>query len=220
MSIWIIRHGETAGNANRIVQMPETPLCERGITQAEALGARLASEPIAHILASDYARAAMTAERVCATTGAAIESDPLLRERNFGDLRGTPYSQLAELGIDIMKPGYAPPGGEDWETFHTRVDSAWARVREVAAATDGDLAVVTHGLVCYSLVTRHLLLPGESVAGMVLRSRPDRIEEPRGVFANASVTVVDAAPPWRIQRLNCTEHLEHESVSGPNSGAV
>ena len=206
MVIWIIRHGETAGNANRVVQMPETPLSQRGVAQAEALGARLASEPIAHILASDYARAAMTAERVCATTGVAIESDPLLRERNFGDLRGTPYSKLAELGIDIMKPGYAPPGGEDWETFHARVDRAWTRVREVAAATDGDLAVVTHGLVCYSLVARHLLLPTGSEAEMG--------------FANTSVTVVDSAPPWRIQRLGCTEHLEDESRSGPNSGTV
>ena len=31
MQIFLIRHGETAANAARIVQTPDTPLSERGI---------------------------------------------------------------------------------------------------------------------------------------------------------------------------------------------
>ena len=188
--IFLIRHGETAGNAARIVQRPDIPLSERGIAQAERLARRLADAGIAGILASDLRRAAMTAEHLSRATRLPIRFEPLLHERNFGDIRGTAY---ADLGLDPFDPGYAPPNGETWEVFHARVDRAWERMREVAAATEGHLAVVTHGLVCKSLAGRHLALPaGEGV--------PERWE-------NTSVTIVDAAAPWRVSLLNCCAHL-------------
>jgi hypothetical protein len=34
VAIFIIRHGETPGNAARVVQTPETPLSARGVRQA------------------------------------------------------------------------------------------------------------------------------------------------------------------------------------------
>src|SRR5262245_44621786 len=140
MAIFLIRHGETPGNAARIVQTPDVPLSARGIAQAERLARRLEGEGIARILSSDLARAVMTAEHLRLATRARVELDPLLQERNFGDIRGTAY---ADLGFDMFEPGYAPPGGETWEVFHSRVDRAWALVQEVARATDGHLAVVT-----------------------------------------------------------------------------
>jgi len=202
VAIWLIRHGETAGNANRIVQVPETPLSERGIAQAERLGSRLADAPVAHILSSDYSRAAMTAERVAATTGRAIESEPLLRERNFGDMRGRSYD---DLEVDLFDADFHPPAGESWEQFHARVDSAWERIRSVAARAAGDLAVVTHGLVCHSLTLRHLELAGE--------------DAPLG-FANTSLTLIEAGPPWRVQLLNCTAHLDAGPSDDANGGRV
>ena len=87
------------------------------------------------ILSSDYARAAATAEHLQPAHGRRPSAtDPLLQERNFGDLRGTPY---AELGFDMFAPDYAPPNGETWEVFHARVDHAWALVQETAAAAGG-----------------------------------------------------------------------------------
>ena len=194
--IFLIRHGETAGNAARIVQRPDIPLSERGIAQAERLARRLARVGITGILSSDLARAAMTADHLSRATGLPIAFEPLLHERNFGDIRGTAY---ADLAFDPFDPGYAPPNGESWEVFHARVDRAWTRVREVAAATTGHLAVVTHGLVCKSLAGRHLALPdGEGV--------PERWE-------NTSVTIVDASAPWRVNLLNCCAHLDDLSAS-------
>jgi probable phosphoglycerate mutase len=189
--IFLIRHGETAGNAARVVQRPEIPLSPRGHGQAERLAQRLATAGITRILSSDLARAAMTAEHLARTTGAPIELDPLLHERNFGDIRGTAY---ADLGFDPFAPGYVPPNGESWEAFHARVDRAWQRVRATAAGTgSGHLAVVTHGLVCRSLAARHLRLPeGHGV--------PERWE-------NTSVTIVDAREPWCVELLNCCAHL-------------
>ena len=196
MSILLIRHGETAGNANRVVQVPETPLSERGLAQAALLGKRLANSGITRILASDYARAAMTAASLSTATGLAVDSDPLLRERNFGDHRGSRYD---DLEVELFAPEYAPPGGEDWETFHSRVDRAWAAIRQAAAQTDGDLAVVTHGLVLYSLMLRHVMRGEDEPVSMG--------------FANTSLTIVEAGEPWRVELFNCSTHLDEAAAS-------
>ena len=188
--IYLVRHGETASNAARVFQTPETPLSERGIAQAERVALRLAGCGISLVLASDLARAAMTAERIRNATGAALELDSLLQERNFGLLRGRAY---AELGFDAFAPDYEPPEGEAWRVFESRVDRAWERIRAAALRCEGSLAVVTHGLVCFSLASRHLRLPPGA--------------EPRGGFRNTSVTVIEGAPPFAVSRLACTEHL-------------
>jgi broad specificity phosphatase PhoE len=200
VAIYVIRHGETPGNAARVVQTAETPLSERGIAQAESLGRRLAGQGIGAILASDLTRAVMTAERLEAAVGAPVAYDPLLQERNFGALRGTAY---ADLSIDLFAADFAPPGGEDWPSFHARVAQAWERIRAEVARTPGHLAVVTHGLVCFSLVHHHFhLAPGTTA--------PTR-------FANTALTIVDAAPPWSVRRLNCTDHL---AENGSGDGAA
>ena len=202
--LFLIRHGETVGNASRVVQRPDNPLSPRGVAQAERLARRLAAEGIAQIVSSDLARARTTAEHLQRVTGAPLSFDPLLQERNFGDLRGTPYE---ELGLDMFAPDYAPPNGETWPAFHARVDQAWARVQALAAATHGRLAVVTHGLVCRSLAARHLVLPGGEIA-------PERWE-------NTSLTIVDWPAPWRVRLLNCVAHLEDPDMAPlADSGAV
>lgn len=201
--IFLIRHGETTGNSGRIVQRPEIPLSARGEAQAEALAHRLAPEGVARIVSSDLARAVSTAEWLRQATGAPLTFDPLLQERNFGDIRGTAYDAL---GFDLFALDFAPSNGETWDVFHARVDRAWEAVRVLAAATSGTLAVVTHGLVCRSLAERHLSLAD----GMTV---PERWE-------NTSLTVVDGGPPWRVSVLNCIAHLEDPDLRPARGSAV
>ncbi len=190
MTIYLIRHGETALNANRTLQPPATPLSERGLAQAQRLAERLRGADVAHILASDLARAAMTAEAVQRTTGAPVTHEPLLHERNFGDLRGRPY---AELGFDPFALGYTPPGGESWEVFQARVARAWERIDALAQRTPGALAVVTHGLVCRAILAFH----APAAAGVAV---------PEG-WRNTSVSLIEG-PPWRTTLADCVAHLE------------
>src|SRR3954471_6575142 len=204
MSIFLIRHGETVGNAARVVQHPDNPLSPRGVAQAERLARRLAGAGIGRIVSSDFARAASTARALERVLGVPLTFDPLLQERSFGDLRGAPY---AELGVDMFAPDYAPPNGETWEVFHRRVDRAWARVQALAADTAGHLAVVTHGLVCRSLAERHLVL----AAGELLPLK----------WENTSLTVCEGPPPWRVGLLNCVAHLDDlDAAPLADSGAV
>ena len=194
--ILVVRHGETASNAARIFQTPDTPLSELGREQAARLGRRLRVHPVARVLASDLTRAVETAEAVCATTRAALSLDPLLQERNFGRLRGTAYADFAG---DPFASDYTPPEGESWADFHARVDAAWSAIANAAAEGEGDLVVVTHGLVCRAIAQHKLALEGLSLEQVA--------------FANTSVTIVEASVPWRALRLACTEHLDELSRS-------
>ncbi len=188
--IILIRHGQTALNAARIVQPVDTPLSEQGRAQAERVAQRLALLGVERVLCSDLLRARMTAEPIARASNAGIELDPLLQERNFGQLRGRPYD---EIGPGIFGPDFVPPGGEGWPEFDARVARAWARALEHAAACAGNLAVVTHGFVCRSLARQFLALP----AGQDAPQRWD----------NTGVTLCDPAPPHAVHLLNCVTHL-------------
>ena len=203
MKIHLVRHGETPLNAVRVLQHPYTPLSKRGIAQAARVAERLADAGIATILTSDYARALATAGAIRAATGAPIEVEPLLRERNFGVHRGRAYHALK---VDIFAPDHDPPGGESVPEFEARVAVAWAAVRAAAARAPGPIAVVSHGLVCRTLARDHLAAaPGIDVA--VAR------------WVNACVTEIEAAsgPRWRIMRLACAEHLDGLESLAPSS---
>jgi len=190
MAILLVRHGETAGNASRIVQRADVPLNERGVRQAEQLARRLVNHNFVHIVCSDLLRARMTAAPLAARSGIAIEESPLLQERNFGDLRGVPYAELTE---NLFAPDFAPPNGEDWPTFHARVSDAFDFIVSRRRSVNSTLVVVTHGLVCRALVERHAPLP-EGVAA------PEH-------FDNTSVTVLHEDVPHAVSLINCTRHL-------------
>ena len=190
MTILLVRHGETDGNAARILQRPDVPLNARGMRQAAQLAPRLLARGFDCIVCSDLLRARMTAAPLAVRSGLEIEENPLLQERNFGDLRGTPYAELTE---DPFGPDLVPPNGEDWATFHARVAAAFDFVVSRRRSLNGNLVVVTHGLVCRALVERHARLP-EGVAVPAL-------------FHNTSVTVLHEKAPHAVSLVNCTRRL-------------
>lgn len=190
MTIFIARHGQTNDNAQRILQRPDSPLSELGERQAQHLATRLATAPIAHILSSDYLRTQQTAEPIAKITGAKLTTTALLRERNFGRLRGIAYDELKQ---HPFAPDLVPPEGESWPIFYARVAQAWDMVTELAARIDGSLMVMTHGFVCRALCERHLVIP----AG---KSQPTEVQ-------NTALTIVADGAPWTVELLNCAQHL-------------
>jgi broad specificity phosphatase PhoE len=202
MSIYLIRHGETASNRARIVQWPDTPLSERGIAQARLLGRRLADVGITRIVTSDMQRAHMTAAPIEEATGVPLSLDPDLRERFFGDHCGTPYEELTQRGHDIFAPDHEPPNGESWAAFHARVDRAWENAGKLAASIDGHLAIVTHGLVCHSITARLVETHASLDPGSYGRDGPPIR------FGNTAVSVLTGPLPWRFELFACTAHLD------------
>jgi probable phosphoglycerate mutase len=193
MAIFLVRHGETAGNATRVVQHPEAPLSARGFQQAAQLADRLFSLGFVHVLCSDLPRARMTAEPLRARGGAVIEETALLQERDFGDLRGRRHDELTQ---DPFAPGFLPPNGESDAVFHHRVSQAFALIVERRRGLAGSLVVVTHGLVCHTILQRH--------------ARPDVVPDH---IANTGLTVLDPDPPFAARLVNCTQHLAEDAAS-------
>ncbi len=192
MSIFIARHGETDDNAKRIIQMPNAPLSRNGLQQAKQLAQRLAPMNITRILASDYERAKQTALQAGTSTGVKVEFNENLREQNFGDLRGRAYD---DLDTNPFATDYQAPNGESWPDFCERVAIAWQDITEAARNIEGNLLIVTHGFVCKALLENHLTLSKDLLAS--------------SSYGNTALTQVEAQPPWTIQLLNCTAHLNH-----------
>lgn len=209
MRVLLIRHGETALNAARVLQPADTPLSSRGTFQAEALARRLRVSGVARILSSNLTRALSTAEAIGAATHAPIATTFLLQERNFGELRGRSYD---DLPVDPITSAAAPPGGESVVAFEARVAQAWREIIAHAADMTGDLAVVTHGLVIRALL-----------AALVL---PERLPVHLG---NASLTVLErdagredrSGKPgqtrFRAVSINCTLHLDDSHPDDPHA---
>lgn len=141
--LWIVRHGESAGNvardaahaadAHRIdiaERDMDVPLSARGREQSEALGRWFARRPEADrpnlLLASPYRRALQTAEAIRAVGGVAAGTpatlvDERLREKELGILDRltragieTLHPEQALLRTDLGKFYHRPPGGENW----------------------------------------------------------------------------------------------------------
>ncbi|QOY95258.1 histidine phosphatase family protein [Massilia sp. UMI-21] len=153
-TILLIRHGETAWNAERRLQGHlDIALNAEGERQAVLLGAALAAERIDHIVSSDLQRARQTAEAIARTRGAQVATDPALRERCYGGFEGLLYSEIAtrfprEFAAWQARDvdGELPPGanrGESFRAFYERVTSAIAL--HAAAHPGKTIALVAHG---------------------------------------------------------------------------
>ncbi len=180
--LYIVRHGESAGNVARDAAMAagnltidltvrdvDVPLSNLGEEQSAALGKWFAALP--HdlkpnvILTSPYIRARHTAEIVAKSAGLrpdrfTLVIDERLREKEFGIL-----DRLTKAGIEAYHPEQAdfrkllgkfyhrPPGGESWCDVILRLRSA---IEMISREYCGERVL----LVCHSVVVlcmRYLL---------------------------------------------------------------
>lgn len=140
--LWIVRHGESAGNVARDLAYQQglaridltgrdvdVPLSALGEQQARALGhwfseGREEGRPNV-VLSSPYQRAQATARLFREAGGCPADTrihlDERLREKEFGILDGltgkgirAEYPRQAELRASLGKFYHRPPGGESW----------------------------------------------------------------------------------------------------------
>jgi broad specificity phosphatase PhoE len=145
LTLHLVRHGETAWNAERRFQTPDVPLSDAGRAQAAAVAETLTGHSAKLIVASDYARADETAKIIGARLGLPIVHEEALRERNFGVMRGRLYAEFGEAHVrDVFRDWHAGiEEGESWADVYHRIRELIGRLRENPPARE--IIAVTHG---------------------------------------------------------------------------
>lgn len=88
-TLYLVRHGETVDNANRIMQgQTQGELNGEGRKQAEILAGEMAGTHIDAFVSSDLKRAYDTCRIIAAPHGLDVVKTPLLRERDWGSFTG------------------------------------------------------------------------------------------------------------------------------------
>lgn len=197
----LIRHGETAWNAERRIQgHRDIPLNARGLAQADTLGRFLANERFDAMYSSDLQRAVQTAQPIVRNRTPAMLLEPRLRERHLGVLEGLTRDEAIQHHpgawqiFSTRQPDGVLPEGERLADFFARVVTV---LHEFAARHAGQrVLLVTHGGVL-DAAYRHI----NSLPLSATRDFP---------VHNASRNVLHHDGQWRVAVWGDVSHLSME----------
>ncbi|MDM8558008.1 histidine phosphatase family protein [Candidatus Parabeggiatoa sp. HSG14] len=200
--IFLIRHGETVWNVERIIQGHlDSPLTEKGITQIEALANHLKSQKFDALYSSDLGRAYQTAKCISKTTGLSIVTDKRLRERNLGIFQGiakkvlkTKFPEESRF-YEANDANYVIPEGESIKQLSKRCITYFEELLQKHAGQH--ILVTTHNGVLVTLLKHTMQLPLEV--------------RPRFISKNSSINVFTYENnTWLLERLGDLSHLQHD----------
>jgi probable phosphoglycerate mutase len=161
VTLYLARHGQTEANAqHRFSGKRDTPLTEKGLAQARALGEILKREagmkPDLQFISSPLARARITMEIALSVLGVAenqFTTDARIQEIDLGE-----WDQLTDAEARARDPAFFDarvkdkwhlpvPGGENYEEVAARA-SQWAQSleRDSFAVSHGALTRILRGL--------------------------------------------------------------------------
>lgn len=231
LRLWLLRHGESAGNvarerahadaADRIhieaARDMDVPLSPRGWLQARAAGTYFASfapdDRPNVVLTSPYLRAKDTASAIVDAGGAAPGEicnrvDERLREREFGILdRLTSqgirnlYPEQADFRAALGKFYHRPPGGESWCDVILRLRSALDTISLHHAGER--VLIVAHEVVVLCL--RYLLEDLTEADLLAIDAAGD--------VANCAITAYGFDASAGKLRLECFNDIKHLEVT-------
>ncbi|CAN6698397.1 unnamed protein product [Malus baccata var. baccata] len=215
--IIVVRHGETAWNAeHRIQGHLDVELNDAGRQQAAAVGNRLSKDTkISLVYSSDLSRAYETAQIIAARCGGLkVETDPDLRERHLGDLQGLVHRELAKVKPQAHQAFVSretfqeiPGGGESLDQLHQRCTSSLQRI---GSKHKGERVVtVTHGGVIRTLLKKGY--PNGKSVGKVGNTSIHIFH----LYDDGKWTVKSSGD---VSHLNQTDYLESAFGGDENSG--
>lgn len=139
MTLFMIRHGETTGNVQKLFYGNEDlPLTDNGRKQAIAIRPLLEKHIFSKVYASDLSRAVETAKLVI--PGCEPEQTPLLREYEMGKLCGMTHAE-GIAAYNFANSHYEVAGGESPEQVASRLQ---AFLNGLSKESNDKIAVFTH----------------------------------------------------------------------------
>jgi len=167
--IFLVRHAESLANAQGIYQGQtfDTPLSSLGALQAQALGARFASQPFAQLITSPLTRTLQTAHTLARhqATPPPLVVEQQIIETNHGQWEGLAKYEIQTRWPEIYEtwlhhPSKAAfPGGEVFPQTIARA-IAWY---ESVADNKSDLVVITHTNIIQALLVYTLGLTPDDI---------------------------------------------------------
>ena len=205
--LYLVRHGETDGNAFNLAQgHHDAPLNEQGRAQAQLLGQRLKTWHLDAVYSSDSSRALQTAEPLMEhRPDLEISTTPAIREKHYGDCENYSWQQLRDEHSDIFAKILNPEIGSDvrfpgGETDREHMDRVARLTREIIEKHEEDATI---------LVFSH----GGSIKAAAAHMCNLRLEDKwRLRTDNTGISSIISEPTWRddgwqIERWNDTYHL-------------
>jgi broad specificity phosphatase PhoE len=201
--LYLVRHGQSAGNAEgRFGGHGPTPLSRLGLQQADATARMLAKEGVNAIFSSDLHRAVQTAEPLARLTGLPVNATSAFRERNVGVLEGLTFDESKQT---FPKDYYALVNRNvhhvitDGESYRHLLRRSTAELWSILRDRIGERIVIySHtGAICF--LTLHLM-------GAIRR---DTKHAPWIVTSNCGVNrfEIRGRNNVRVLALNDTRHL-------------
>jgi 2,3-bisphosphoglycerate-dependent phosphoglycerate mutase len=200
IKLLLVRHGLTEWNEDgRFQGQTDIPLNPTGQKQAQALGKRLALEPMDVIFTSDLGRAVETAKAIYAYHTCPVVIDPRLREIKFGAWEGQTYAEIERHDAERLhawetrNPQASGPGGETLDELGGRVQSFLDDLARTYL--EKTVLIVAHGGMLNVMLC------------LLLGLAPNRYWQFR--LSQASLTEVKYSPPGAavLYHLNDTCHL-------------
>jgi broad specificity phosphatase PhoE len=212
--VYLVRHGVTViGGEDRFAGEIDVPLSDAGREQARALGARLASEPIAAVYASPLGRAMETARLVATPHGREVIPRAELREISHGR-----WEQRTRAEVENLFPeeysrwesdpfSFAPADGETGVAVTARALPALLEI--VASHPEDRVLVVSHKATIRLLIC--------ALLGFDPRSYRDRLDQ-----SPACLNVLDFRDLTRarLTLFNDTSHYEASATPKPPAGRL
>lgn len=160
MKLYLVRHGETQMNVDRLYYgWTDCPLNPNGEEQAERLKQYFKNISIDRIITSDLLRAVSTAEKINEEKKLLLEKEKDFRELNFGEWEGKDFKYVKQEYPSEFKQwatdwkGFTIPKGETFTEFYRRVTEKLKYYIE-EAKEDSSILILSHSgvmsaMMCY-----------------------------------------------------------------------
>jgi probable phosphoglycerate mutase len=208
-TVYLVRHGESEGNAGPFFQGLDSPLTEKGKQQALEIAGRCSGLPVDLLVASPAKRTEETAQAIADKINKPIEWSELFVERRrpseiIGKRKDDPDAKLVEdkwFESIVGSDGHVGDG-ENFQEITARARQALLFLEQ---KTEQHIVVVTHGF--FLRVMLGEILFGDSFT-------PEDLQRVIAGFRteNTGITVLsdDSWLPeikWRIRTFNDHAHL-------------
>ena len=232
MLVYLVRHGQSAGNIPGLHGGANPDLSDIGKAQAEATGDALAGAGIATIMSSPLTRALRTAHLIATPLGATVEAWPdlaeadrkawkvLKKERSAASRAGLTADEVAErfpgtrlVGFSGDQTWWLEQGREGRKGTYRRAEKVIRQIRKRWAARDGEFARRTRKRIriadsrdgAIALVTHGAF--GSVLVAALVEAAPTDYN--RFSQYNCGISLVEiSGKETRLRFLNRTDHLQ------------